>query len=209
LKRSFVAALGTCAATFPAVAAEQANPKLAAMLDLRYVSMADLYAEHPTTVAAYAEALLRYRAVLDRGNFKDASPLFPDEQQASAQTPSSPYFIPFLWTTPDGATIRKLPDGSFLVTSSRLLANWYSEMRCHHAGWPVYFCDDNSERTMSAPDASTLIFDEVEYKRVVPAGEAPDPAAAPINTSLTSDHLFGPLPKEVKGIKPAAEKPAE
>jgi hypothetical protein len=33
----------------------------------------------------------------------------------------------------------------------------------------MFLCSDGKERKMSAPDASTMVFDGVEYKRLSPS----------------------------------------
>ncbi|HTV71486.1 MAG TPA: hypothetical protein VMF90_23390 [Rhizobiaceae bacterium] len=161
--------------------------KASALLESRFASMAALYADTPETVANYAAAQVRYRIAAEQGMVSGGAPLIT----------GNPYFVPWLWATPDGATIRKKQNGAFVITSAQLLGNWYSDTECYASGWPTFFCTDQKERLMSAPDAATIIFDDVEYKRAVPEFEpAPGAGVDPVETSLTSDRTFGPLPKE-------------
>lgn len=161
--------------------------KARALIGPGYAGMATLYANNPETVANYAAAQVRYRIAAEQGLVSGGAPLIT----------ANPYFVPWLWMTPDGAALRKKQNGTFVITSAQLLGNWYADTECYASGWPTFFCADQRERLMSAPDASTIIFDDVEYKRVVPDLElAPDGSIDPVETSLTSDRTFGPLPKD-------------
>ncbi|MBX3578192.1 MAG: hypothetical protein KF723_13380 [Rhizobiaceae bacterium] len=166
------------------------------LLDQHYASMSALYAENPLVLADYASASMRYRMGVDQ-LAGEAAPLVEADEPA--------FFIPWLWATPDGATIRKLRDGSFVITSARLLGNWYAETRCFNAGWPAYYCDDETERLMSAPDAATLIFDDIVYSRAVPTTSVDTEPQTEIDGlvtgdlgSLGADRVFAPMPKKKK-----------
>jgi hypothetical protein len=177
-----------------------------AVLGARFESLVNLYANTPETVADYASASMRFQLGATRGLFSDARPLVP--------TGEPPFFIPWLWATPDGATIRKLQDGTFVVTSARLLGNWYTAMRCYSAGWPAYYCEDSRERLMSAPDASTIIFDEVVYSRVMPRTSVDDEPPVEVDGQMTgdlgslgADRLFTPVEKaKLDAAQPAGDE---
>ncbi|MGE0499464.1 MAG: hypothetical protein AB7I79_09420 [Rhizobiaceae bacterium] len=158
-----------CALAFVAVAdssASASEPDLRAFATLtspRAAGLYDLYSDRPATVADYVTAQTRMRAAVEQGLRREAAPLI--------STSSPPAFVPYLWETIDGSAIRKLGDGSFVVVSSRLLANWHAERRCFGADWPNFVCADQSTHTMAAPDLGTLIFDGVEYSRYVPVAD--------------------------------------
>lgn len=146
--------------------AAHADPDLRgfrALTSARAIGIATLYAGRPATVADYVSALTRFRAGVEQGVFSEAAPIMPPADP--------PPFVPYLWATEDGSTIRKLGDGSFVVVHSRLLDNFHTETRCYGADWPNFFCGDDRARTMIAPDLWTVIFDGVEYSRAMPKVE--------------------------------------
>lgn len=154
------AAVAVSALLVPAAHADPDLRGFRALTSARATGLATLYAGRPATVADYVSALTRFRAGVEQGLFAQASPIMP--------LADPPPFVPYLWGTEDGSTIRKLGDGSFVVVQSRLLDNFHTETRCYGADWPNFFCGDDQARTMIAPDLWTVIFDGVEYSRAMP-----------------------------------------
>jgi hypothetical protein len=131
------------------------------MLDTRPQGMAALY-DAESVVARYVAAMMRYRMVFEREDFSQlAYPFIFQDHPYSG--------MPWTWTASDGATVRRLPNGAFRITSSTYLGNLFTEVTCEDAGWPMFACSDGRKRQMSAPDLSTIIFDGTKYVRVLPA----------------------------------------
>jgi len=107
----------------------------------------------PASVAEYAAAMsaLKQRAMfgapLPRGT------LVP------------PAGVPFLWRAENGDTLRRMEDGVFKLTTGNCVSSLCSEQACYAQAWPVFVCDDEQPRTMSAPDADTVIFDDTVFRR--------------------------------------------
>ena len=164
--RRLVLALALMLPAAAAGASEIGQRSLRPLIGPRAEGLASLYVDRPATIADYVTALTRFRAGVQQGLFREASPLVP------AADP--PTFVPYLWTTDDGSAIRKLSDGSFVVARSSLFRNWHTETRCFGADWPNFSCGDDAQHTMAAPDLTTIIFDGIEYTRFMPAvGDAP------------------------------------
>jgi len=87
---------------------------------------------------------------------------------------SQPSTIPFFWEAGDGSTIRRMPDAGFRMEIWSAATNWTSYVFCEPAGWPAYFCSDNSLQDMSAPDISTVIFAGRTFTRRLPGSDAVD-----------------------------------
>lgn len=114
--------------------------------------------------ARYASAMRRYRAAAERGAYdRLAIALIPSDGRKP--------FEPFTWIAEDGSVMQRSGDGLFVLTSGDPFGNWFSDLHCRVMLWPTLFCDDGTERTMSAPDLATMVFDGVPFYRPYPESE--------------------------------------
>jgi len=135
-----------------------------------HASIARLYAGRETIIAQYTVAMRRYKAAGERSI---------GERMAISFQPSDclPMLEPFTWIAASGDMVRRVGDGTFVLSAGNQLGNWYQDISCQVTLWPTLFCSDFRERTMSAPDLETVIFDGVEFKRPYPVvQELPDEA---------------------------------
>ncbi|MCT7378052.1 hypothetical protein [Chelativorans salis] len=131
--------------------------------------MAALYADRPSIVADYAAAMSRYRMVAEVADFKPLAYPFLSSRSVIAKEP-------WTWMAPDGSVVRRLRIGLFRINAADSLGNWFTDIECVDAGWPVFECSDGRTRRMSAPDGETMIFGGVEYKRELSQPAAKDGA---------------------------------
>lgn len=112
--------------------------------------------DRPPLPAAYAVAMWRYRAAT------------AGSAQGYPLVGGSASRDPWTWTSVDGSVLYRLAPGSFRVTLSTAAGSLYIDIDCHDAGWPLFMCSDGRERQMKAPDFSTVIFDNIEFRRRSP-----------------------------------------
>ncbi|MGP2493860.1 hypothetical protein ACTDI4_19800 [Mesorhizobium sp. PUT5] len=112
------------------------------------------------SVAEYAAAMsaLRQRTAADlpRGSF------------------IPPGGIPFLWQAANGDTLQRIEEGVFKLISGNCVSSLCTEQKCYAQAWPVFVCDDDRPRTMSAPDADTVIFGDTPFRRARERPQVPD-----------------------------------
>jgi hypothetical protein len=127
-------------------------------LDSSFSNMAALYAARPAVLVEYVAAMRRYQAAAARS---EASAL-ATRLEMEAQAPTSE---PWTWVAASGDSVRRVKAGMFKLSTGSYLGNWFSDIECIVVEWPTFLCSDGRKRKMSAPDAETVIFDGVEYKR--------------------------------------------
>ena len=72
---------------------------------------------------------------------------------------------PWTWIAASGDSVRRVNAGMFKLSTGSYLGNWFSDIECLVVEWPTFLCSDGRKRKMPAPDAETVIFEGVEYKR--------------------------------------------
>ena len=87
-----------------------------------------------------------------------------------------PFEMRWFWAAEDGGAIRRVGDGMFRITRTTRHRDWFFNTNCYAIGWPLFACDDGWERQMSAPDLSTIIFDDVRYTRILTVSDTSPPA---------------------------------
>jgi hypothetical protein len=119
--------------------------------------------------AKYAAAMARYREHLvdieNPGGL--AGPLSPAAGER------------WTWLAADGSIIRRLDDRTFSLISGDCVRILCLETNCIGAGWPLFVCEDGRQRTMSAPNFSTVIFDGITFRRIPPPPALYDDGRAP------------------------------
>jgi hypothetical protein len=121
-------------------------------------NMAALYAARPAVLVEYVAAMRRYQAAAARA---DVSSLATRLQMNT----EPPINEPWIWIAASGDSVRRVKAGMFKLSTGSYLGNWFSDIECLVVEWPTFLCSDGRERRMSAPDAETVIFEGVEYKR--------------------------------------------
>ena len=134
--------------------------------------MAALYARWPGAAASYPTAMTRYRYATERENL-------PPRTYPFILLEKPPFGGPWTWTAENGSHVRRLADGAMHLSLTDRLGNWFSEIDCRDAGWPVFACNDGVERVAEAPRPDLLVIDGVEFARVLPVTAPPAEAAAP------------------------------
>jgi hypothetical protein len=108
------------------------------------------------------EALARYAATMARYRER----LVDVENSVGLAGPISPAMGErWTWLAADGSVVRRLNDGTFSLTAGDCVRILCHETTCIGAGWPLFVCEDDRQRKMSAPDFSTVIFDGVTFRR--------------------------------------------
>jgi hypothetical protein len=139
-------------------ASGEEQPGRFSVFDNRPGGMAALSADRPSIIADYAAAMARYRMVAEIAGFKPLAYPFLSPRNVIAKER-------WTWMAPDGSVARRLRIGLFRINAADNLGNWFTDIECSDAGWPVFECSDGRTRRMSAPDSETMIFGGVEYKR--------------------------------------------
>lgn len=116
------------------------------------------YADKKVVVGKYAAAMTRYRERLQ--DVKKPVGLAGPFSPAGGER--------WTWLAADGRVVRRAEDGTFSLTSGDCVGLFCLETNCIGAGWPLFVCEDGRQRTMSAPDFSTVIFDGITFRRVPP-----------------------------------------
>lgn len=126
--------------------------------------------------AEHAVAMAQYRWVGEQGDTGHGYPVWSRQD---------PFETPFFWAAENGGAIRRVGEGVFRYTRATPLRDWYFDTICYAQAWPLFGCDDGWERQMSAPDLSTIVFDEVRHTRMLPPpDDAPPPAGEIDDTPL-------------------------
>ena len=73
------------------------------------------------------------------------------------------------WRAESGNLVHRLRNGMFRLVKGDCVANFCRKTDCRQAKWPVFICDDNIKRSMSAPDMATMVFNGVRYSRLTSA----------------------------------------
>jgi hypothetical protein len=116
------------------------------------------YAGQKAVLAKYAAAMARHRERL----------MDPKITIGLAGPLSHAVGERWTWLAADGSAVRRLDDGTFSLTSGDCVRILCLETKCIGAGWPLFVCEDGRQRTMSAPDFSTVIFDGITFQRRAP-----------------------------------------
>ncbi|WP_157019537.1 hypothetical protein [Mesorhizobium xinjiangense] len=135
------------------------------MLDGRQQGIPALYSGKTTVIGHYVTAMMRYRA--EQIGSTGPTPFAHRLITSSLPDPGTTW----TWAANDGSTVRRVDHGIFRITSSDRLGNLFVSIDCLDAGWPSFWCSDEREREMAAPDPSTIQFGGFEYKRVLPGYE--------------------------------------
>lgn len=152
--------IATFAATIAAQGAENRGRSL--LRDPHQQGVAALYADRPVVAADYVTAMMRYRTAAQHENLPPrVYPFFMVERP--------PFGGPWTWTAANGSHVRRLHDGTLQLSLTDQLGNWFVEVLCYDAGWPVFSCTDGIDRTGAAPDARRLVIDGVDFRRKLPA----------------------------------------
>jgi hypothetical protein len=121
-------------------------------------NFAALYAARPAVLVEYVAAMRRYRAAAARGHISGLA----FRMEMSAEPPRNE---PWTWIVASGDSIRRVKAGMFKLSTGSYLGNWFFDIECLVVEWPTFLCSDGRKRKMSAPDAETVIFGGIEYKR--------------------------------------------
>lgn len=121
-------------------------------------TMAALYTARPAVLVEYVAAMRRYQAAAARA---DVTGLAIRLEMSEGPPPNEPW----TWIAASGESVRRVNAGMFKLSTGSYLGNWFSDIECIVVEWPTFRCSDSRMRKMSAPDAETVIFDGVEYKR--------------------------------------------
>jgi len=127
-------------------------------LDASSSNMAALYAARPAVLVEYVAAMRRYQAAAARADVSELAMRL----EMSAEPPRNE---PWTWIAASGDSVRRINAGMFKLSTGSYLGNWFSDIECLVVEWPTFLCSDGRKRKMSAPDAETVIFEGVEYKR--------------------------------------------
>lgn len=133
--------------------------------------LAQLYGPWPMIAADYVTAMMRYHNAATQESL-------PPRIYPFVLRDRPPFGGPWTWTAANGSHARRLSDGSLHLSLTHQLGNWFVEISCLDAGWPVFSCSDGIERVASAPDPRLLVIDGIEFSRALPARtspETPDP----------------------------------
>lgn len=154
--------LVTLAAT-PTMAGANASGR-SLMVDARQHGLAALYAQWPTIAADYVTAMMRYRTAAEIERL-------PPRLYPFVMFDRPPLGGPWTWTAANGSHARRLQNGRLHLSLTDRLGNWFSEIDCLDAGWPVFVCSDGVKRVAAAPAPQLLVVDGVEFSRSLPAGK--------------------------------------
>ncbi len=135
--------------------------------------MTALYARWPGAAMSYPTAMTRYRYAVERENL-------PPRTYPFIMSAKPPFGGPWTWTAQNGSHARRMADGAMHLSLTNLLANWFVEIDCRDAGWPVFACADGIERIAEAPTPELLVIDGVEFSRVLPTASQLPEVSAPI-----------------------------
>lgn len=109
----------------------------------------------PDKTLAYQIAMGRYEGeLLVRRGGALTGPLIPPAQS-------------LVWTWGNGSElVQRLAQNLFRLTGNDCLSHFCKQVSCIEVAWPVFQCSDDRRRKMSAPDAETVVFGGVTYKRI-------------------------------------------
>lgn len=155
-----VAIVAALAAGAPAEGAEHRGRSL--LVSPGQHGVAALYGRWPRIAADYVTTMMRYRTAAEYEGLEPQSYPF-------ILVDRPPYGGPWTWTAANGSHIRRLRDGSLRISLTDRLGNWFVEIFCTDAGWPVFSCSDGVDRIAAAPDPGVLMVDGLEFSRKLPA----------------------------------------
>jgi len=73
----------------------------------------------------------------------------------------------YAWTwTNDSGRVQRVAPNLFRLSGNDCLSHFCRQISCMEIAWPVFQCSDDRQRRMSAPDAGTVIFGGVAYRRI-------------------------------------------
>jgi hypothetical protein len=121
-------------------------------------NMDALYAARPAVLVEYVAAMRKYRAAAARDDVSGLAMRL----EMNAEPPRNE---PWTWIAASGDSVRRVKAGMFKLSTGSYLGNWFSDIECLVVKWPTFLCSDGRKRKMSAPDAETVIFEGVEYRR--------------------------------------------
>ena len=136
----------------------------ALLVDTRQHGLAALYARWPAIAADYVTAMMRYRTAAEIERL-------PSQLYPFVMFDRPPLGGPWTWTAANGSHARRLQNGRLHLSLTGHLGNWFAEIDCLDAGWPVFACSDGIERVAAAPAPQLLVVDGLEFSRVLPAGK--------------------------------------
>ncbi|WP_318763577.1 hypothetical protein [Aminobacter niigataensis] len=168
---TLVATLVVALAASPAARAEAMRGR-SLLGDPHQHGLAALYARWPAIAADYATAMMRYRGAAAHEDL-------PPSVYPFVLFTRPPLGGPWTWTAPNGSHARRLRDGALRISLTDRLGNWFVEILCTDAGWPVYSCSDGVERVAEAPEPRLLVIDGVEFSRLLPAPDGPPAQGSP------------------------------
>lgn len=117
-----------------------------------------LYANLEAVIVDYAAAMRQIRAAAEREGNSNLPPIFlPNDRPGRMER--------YTWVAQNGDFIRRTGNGVFRLIRGNYRQNWFFEVECRVIDWPMLYCNDDQQRTMSAPDERTVIFDGVTFTR--------------------------------------------
>jgi hypothetical protein len=162
-KLAIAAALLFCALP-PVMAEGVAGPWATLFREPADSAIGQRYAGNEIVIARYATAMRRYKAAAERSEFdRLAISFLPRDNTGTLE--------PFTWIADNGDMVRRMGDGIFRLMAGDPLGNWYTETTCQVTLWPTFYCSDDRERVMAAPDLQTMVFDGVTFRRPYPASQ--------------------------------------
>jgi hypothetical protein len=126
--------------------------------DVSSLNMAALYAARPAVLVEYVAAMRRYQAAAARDDVSELA-------MRLEMSGESPRNEPWTWIDASGDSVRRIRAGMFKLSTGSYLGNWFSDIECLVVEWPTFLCSDGRKRRMLAPNAETVIFEGIEYKR--------------------------------------------
>lgn len=171
---------------FPAPAAARSTTGVW-LLDHAAAGLSALYGETSTAIADYSAAMLRYRTSDRALDFAGRG--YPFVWRGA------PVGGTWTWAAADGSALRRTGKGAFLLVLADRPGNIFVEITCLDAGWPQFACSDERIREMSAPDLTTIVFDDIVFSRSLGMQEPPPSAeAAPVASQAPAEPAIDPEP---------------
>ncbi|EKF17347.1 hypothetical protein NA2_18235 [Nitratireductor pacificus pht-3B] len=114
------------------------------------IDVRSLYRNRVAVLSSYADAMAVHRRYAL--GFADGQSYGPGFLDAT---------LPGAWTflSPSGDEVERRRDGTLTISRNNYLANWYAEVDCRVIDWPQLACRDGRQRSISAPDASSVRID--------------------------------------------------
>lgn len=155
------------------IAAFAASPTMAGtsasgrslLLDPHQQGLAALYARSPAVAADYVTAMMRYRTAADIEQL-------PPQLYPFIMLGGPPLGGPWTWTAANGSHVRRLDNGQLHLSLTSRLGNFFAEIDCLNASWPLFVCSDGIKRVAAAPAPQLLVIDGMAFARILPARRA-------------------------------------